>query len=216
LNLAAMQQFNRFNPSPRYRELIGLYRSLHSGGDKLSGVPPEETFDGQSLSGHVVMIARIVANFGIHTVLDYGCGKALGYEHWQGKRNGEPVTGLKNIWGVDAIALYDPAYEPYSQLPSGKFDLVISTDVLEHCPEQDIPWIVAEIFGLSDRFVFCTVATYPAKKLLPNGENAHITLKSPAWWKDVFDEISGRHFNRTYHLAVKHSPDGRAEVVKNY
>jgi hypothetical protein len=211
-----MQQFNRFNPSPRYRELIGLYQSLHTDGDVLNGVPPEETFDGQSLRHHVVMIAQIVANFAIHTVLDYGSGKALGYEHWQGKRDGKPVAGLKAIWGVDQITLYDPAYAPHSVLPAGKFDLVICTDVLEHCPEEDIPWIVAEFFGLSERFVFCTVATYPAKKQLPNGENVHITLKSPAWWQAVFDEVAGHHFNRTYHLAVKNSPGGRADVVKNY
>ncbi|MFP6733663.1 MAG: class I SAM-dependent methyltransferase [Rhodospirillales bacterium] len=211
-----MQQFNRFNPSPRYRELIGLYQTQHTDGDRLNGIPAEKTFDGQSLRGHVVMIAQIAANFAIHTVLDYGSGKAQGYANWKGKRDGKPVTGLKAIWGVDEITLYDPAYEPHSALPAGKFDLVICTDVLEHCPEQDIPWIVGEILGLSERFVFCTVATYPAKKHLPNGENAHITLKPPAWWKDVFEEESGRHFNRTYNLAVKNSSDGRADVVKNY
>ncbi|MBT3553649.1 MAG: class I SAM-dependent methyltransferase [Rhodospirillaceae bacterium] len=211
-----MQQFNRFNPSPRYRELIGLYQTLHVEGDKLHDIPAEQTFDGQSLVGHVVTIAQLVADFRVQTVLDYGSGKAQGYDNWKGKRSGEPVTGLKAIWGVDAITLYDPGYAPNSKLPTGKFDLVICTDVLEHCPEEDIPWIVGEIFGLSERFVFCTVATYPAKKHLPNGENAHITLKPTAWWQAVFDESSGRHFNRSYNLVVKHKSDGRADVVKNY
>jgi hypothetical protein len=146
------QQSNRFNPSPRYRELIGLYQSLHVEGDKLHDIPADQTFDGQSLIGHVVTIAQLVADFGIQTVLDYGSGKAQGYDNWKGKRSGEPVTGLKAIWGVDDITLYDPAYVPNSTPPTGKFDLVICTDVLEHCPEEDIPWIVGEIFGLSRKF----------------------------------------------------------------
>ncbi len=211
-----MSQFNRFNPSPRYRDMIGLYKTLHVQGDKLHNIPAEKTFDGQSLRGHVVMIAQIVAEFGIHTVLDYGSGKALGYTKLKGKRDGKPVTGLKDIWGVDDITLYDPAFEPNSKLPTGKFDLVVCTDVLEHCPEEDIPWIVGEIFGMSERFVFCTVASYPAIKILPNGENAHITLKSPAWWKEVFDVASGRNFNRSYDLSVKNNREGRADVIKNY
>ena len=69
-----MPQFNRFNPSPRYRELIGLYQTLHVEGDKLHDIPAEQTFDGQSLVGHVVTIAQLVADFAIQTVLDYGSG----------------------------------------------------------------------------------------------------------------------------------------------
>ena len=46
-----------------------------------------------------------------------------------------------------AITCYDPGYEPHSRLPQGKFDGVLCTDVLEHCPQDDLEWIVGELFG---------------------------------------------------------------------
>jgi hypothetical protein len=66
---------------------------------------------------------------------------------------------------------------PFSALPEGRFDGVVCTDVLEHCPEEDLPWIVGELFGYARLFVFANVACYPAAKKLPNGENAHCTIR---------------------------------------
>jgi hypothetical protein len=67
---------------------------------------------------------------------------------------------------------------------------VISTDVLEHCPEDDLPWIVAEMFAFAERFLYATVACFPAKKRLPSGENAHCTIRPPAWWEDLFQRVA--------------------------
>ena len=40
------------------------------------------------------------------------------------------------------------------------------------------------------KLLVVNVACYKANALLPNGENAHITVRSPDWWKGVFDAIS--------------------------
>ena len=73
---------------------------------------------------------------GTRTLLDYGAGKGLQYQ-WQNMTlsDGRTVPGLKAFWGVDFITCYDPAYPPFIALPKSRFDGVISTDVLEHCPE---------------------------------------------------------------------------------
>ena len=125
------------------------------------------------------------------SVLDYGCGKAKLYDIAELETpDGKTLRGLKEIWGVNEITLYDPGYEPYSQLPSGTFDGVICSDVLEHCPEEDIDWIIDELFAFADLYLICTIACYPATKFLPNGENAHITLKKPGWWIDKIQMLS--------------------------
>ena len=64
-----------------------------------------------------------------------------------------------DYWDLDEVYRYDPCYAPYSRLPEGRFDGVIATDVLEHCPEEDLPWIVGEMFSYAQRFVFASVAT---------------------------------------------------------
>lgn len=54
---------------------------------------------------------------------------------------------------------------------------MICTDVLEHCPEEDIPWIVDELFAFARKFVYANIACFPARKQLPSGGNAHCTVK---------------------------------------
>ncbi len=108
---------------------------------------------------------------------------------------------------MDEIRCYDPCYQPFNKLPDGKFDAVISTDVLEHCPEEDIPWIIDEIFGYANRFVFANVACYPAKKRLPNGENAHCTIRPPEWWEGILRETSARYSGIDWEVWVQYVTD---------
>lgn len=186
--------YSRANPSPRYQQLCRLYAEMHEGGDKINNIPADKTFQGISLPPQADVIRQLVGHFGAKSLLDYGCGKALAYDLAEWKReDGTVVRGLRAIWGIDDITLYDPNYPPYSAVPAGTFDAVISTDVLEHVCEEDLDWLIDELFGFARQFVYCTVACYPASKNLPNGENAHVTLKEPEWWQALFQRVAARH-----------------------
>jgi len=184
--------FSRSNPSRRYLQLIELNQRLHNEGDKRRNKPAFETFDGRSLAAQTAEIKLMIRATGAKTILDYGCGKAMLYREIIGDKQqrmfGEKGrwSTIKEYWGVDAITLYDPAYSPYTKIPDGPFDGVVCTDVLEHCPESDLDWIVAELFAYSRKFVFATISARPANKLLPNGENAHCTLRPSKFWGDLF------------------------------
>ena len=41
--------------------------------------------------------------------------------------------------------------------------------------------------------MFANIACYPANKTLPNGENAHCTVRPVAWWQKVITEEASRH-----------------------
>lgn len=186
-------RYSRANPSPRFRALEALYGSMHARGDTLNEIPAEQTFSGISLPPHVQMIGALLRTVGARTLLDYGAGKGQSYDTTEARTpDGRVVRGLKQIWGLDAVTLYDPGYEPYRALPTGTFDAVISTDVLEHCPEEDLDWILEEIFSYATRLVYLCIACYPAGKTLPTGENAHITIKPPGWWVDKLI-VAGAH-----------------------
>jgi len=210
--------YTRKNPSPRYRELTTLYRAMHIEGDKLLGIPPEETFPGQSLLSQVKQIKEMVVRCGAKTLLDYGAGKGLQYDPMPIFAEGVGEwPSIKAFWDIDELYCYDPAYEPLNRLPDKKFDGVISTDVLEHCPEEDIPWILDEIFSYATRFVFANVACYPAEKRLPNGENAHCTIREPEWWNRLLSEISSKHVGVKWEVWVQHqvdTPHGKKIVKK--
>lgn len=203
-------RYSRENPSPRFLQMADLYKKMHAEGDQANNIPATQTFQGISLIPHVQAIGMLLQRHGARTLLDYGAGKAEGYEKVQATTpDGRTVTGLKAIWGLESITLYDPGYEPHSTLPSGTFDAVICTDVLEHCPEEDIDWILDELFAYARKFVFCSIACYPAKKILPNGENAHITQMSPGWWLDKLEACQLRHPSVRYATAIDNAQKKR-------
>jgi hypothetical protein len=184
---------SRSNPSRRFSELLGQYQQMHREGDVRHGLSAAETFNGRSLPRQAQRIRGLIARTGATTILDYGCGKGTQYLPTTITEHGVPRwSSIQEYWGVQSIACYDPAYEPFSKLPQGSFDGVICTDVLEHCPEADLEWIVAELFGYARRFVFANVACYPARKTLPNGENAHCTILPVERWHALFDSTAAR------------------------
>ena len=210
-----MGKYSRENPSPRYRELIDMYKGLHEHGAREENICADETFDGRSLAPHVETIKSGIDQFGVETLLDYGCGKAQAYERAQMTLpDGRILKGLKEIWGLRDIYFYDPGHEPFSTLPTGVFDGVICSDVMEHCPEEDLDWIIDEIFGFAKKFLFCSIACYLAKKTLPNGENAHITLKPPGWWLDKFEDSAKKRDGVRYLLWIDCESGGRHLAVQ--
>jgi len=185
-----MTTYTRENPSARYREILGYYRQMHEHGDPERNLPAVEMFDGKSLPQHVGAIMGLITETGAKTILDYGSGKGRFYASELKSEDGISYPNLQAYWGVDEITCYDPGYKPFSKLPQGPFNGVVSTDVLEHCPEDDLSWIIGEIFSFASAFVYLNVCTLPAFRLLPNGENAHCTIKPPEWWVSLIDADS--------------------------
>ena len=142
--------------------LIEQYRELHD----------EGKFQGFSLLQHTSRISDLVKKHGSQTILDYGSGKGKQYR---------PPHNLDKIWGVE-VTLYDPAVKGIDKLPEGKFDGVICSDVLEHIPEEEIDKTILQLESYARQFVFVSICTRPAKKLLPDGRNCHITVRPEEWW----------------------------------
>jgi hypothetical protein len=195
--------YSRSAPSPRYVELLSLYRVMHEDGQEEAGIPAEHMFAGRSLTPLAVAIKQVIDRFRPRTLLDYGAGKGVAYRT-PITINGTTYDDLRAYWGVDEVTCYDPGYKPYSELPERRFDGVICTDVLEHIPEDDLPWILEEMFAFARLFVFGNIASYPARKHLPNGENAHCTVRPKGWWEALIGEVAVG-FPRTRYVFAVHS-----------
>jgi hypothetical protein len=159
--------------------LIEVYRQAHELGH----------FDGAVRSQQAYRINALAKVCDAKRLLDYGAGKGHQYDLDRAE------IDLREVYGVSEIICYDPGHQPHSILPDGSFDGVICLDVMEHCPEEDLPWIVDEIIGYAEKFAYFTVACFEARKPLPNGENAHCTVRPPAWWKAVFEDVAARNTN---------------------
>jgi hypothetical protein len=208
-------EYSRARPSERYQQLTEQYRRMHSEGEKFLGIPPGDTFPGLSLPPQAARIKRLLELTSATNILDYGCGKGKQYDLRNVSLGTEGVwDSIQDYWNVDFVHCYDPSYSPFSQLPTSKFHGVICTDVLEHCPEEDIPWILEEIFNYSERFVFANVACYPARKRLPTGENAHCTIRPPEWWDGIAREVASHHPGIQWELWVQTQlPEGNGKTL---
>jgi hypothetical protein len=210
------RSYTRISPSPRYRDLLAQYQQLHEHGERRLNLPAEKTYNGTSLPRHAPRIKGLIDAHGAKTLLDYGSGKGHQYLPMEVRlSDGRTFPSIPAFWGVEKVTCYDPAYEPFRQLPSGKFDGVISTDVLEHCSEEDIGWILDEMFSFARKFVFANVACYPAMKHLPNGENAHCTVRPKAWWQEHVGRAQRRHPGIRFDFLLDELvalPDGRSNV----
>lgn len=177
--------FSREHPSPRYQALLAQYQQLHREGERARGIPPEEKYKGISLPRHAGTIKELIDRHAARTILDYGSGKGKQYEQYAVKTSdGRTFPSIPAFWAVDSVTCYDPAVPGFQQLPRGEFDGVICTDVLEHIPEEDVDWIVAEMLAFARCFLFVNIASFAAKAHLPNGENAHCTIRPADWWRD--------------------------------
>ncbi|MEZ5598475.1 MAG: class I SAM-dependent methyltransferase [Pseudomonadales bacterium] len=173
--------FTEQSPSPRYQELIAMYGSMHDEGRPETGHGAGETFSGRSLVEHIPHVAELVKTTGAASILDYGSGKAGLYQPAPGY---PAYARFKSMpaWGETVITCYDPGYEPFSGPYEDKYDGVITTDVLEHIPAEDIPWVLRHLFRHAGKFLYAVAACFPAKKILPDGTNAHCTVTPPDWW----------------------------------
>ena len=116
-------------------------------------------------SGH--KMARIVASLARQipgaTVLDYGCGKQT----------------LRDACDFP-VDCYDPCVPG---LDTAKpHDIVVCSDVMEHVEPQCAEAVLDHIQELASKVVVFGIATGPATKVLPGGENAHINQRPHSYW----------------------------------
>lgn len=123
---------------------------------------PDYGCSGHKYADAILGLARSLKT---ESVLDYGCGKC---------------TLAKAL--PFPIANYDPFIPEFHKLPGEHFDIVVCTDVMEHVEEEFVKSVLDEIQSLADKLVFFQIATAPAQKVLPDGRNAHITIRPASWW----------------------------------
>lgn len=112
------------------------------------------------------------------SVVDYGCGQSQ----------------LLELLGLDSpvkLTRYDPAIPEFSTKPDEVFDLLINVDVLEHIEEEDVDTVLAEMRWMC-RDAIIIVDTKAAEKILPDGRNAHVTIRPHDWWREKISAHFGK------------------------
>jgi hypothetical protein len=129
-------------------------------------------------TGYLKILKSIIDFMGAKIILDYGCGK------------GGLVYALREIYPEREVHGYDPSNPEFGSLNIEKADLVICTDVLEHIPENILPSVLEKIADLSSACFF-SLHHGKAATILPDGRNAHCTIKDKTWYEQLIRKYFG-------------------------
>ena len=165
--------------------LISLYdKMVVDGYEREDTTFVKDAFGDFELRSYAADIATIFSNEHISSTLDYGCGgsnwKEVGFEP-------ETNKSAKEYFNLDAVYHYEPSRDIDERT---QVDCVVSFDVLEHIHILDVANVLRDMFSHAKKICLLNIACYPAAAKLPNGENAHITVRPKLWWKGVIDMIA--------------------------
>ena len=142
-----------------------------------------QTDERYGTSGHrhaprVFMAAAQIARNGKCDVLDYGCGKQTLFKAIE--------SAFGQVVGVRYIG-YDPCIPGLNKEPEPA-EVVVCTDVMEHVETPCVGAVIDHLHSLTKEILIVDISLRPAKKVLADGRNAHLTLKDADWWASYFQK----------------------------
>lgn len=157
-------------------DLIAQYRQIHA--TRVYGQTSVKNL--RFLRAEIVLLRPA-------SILDYGCGQSR-------------LLDMLNLGYPAQLLRYDPAIPELATRPDTVVDLLVSIDVLEHVEESDLDAVIGDM-AAHCRNAIIVVDTKPASSTLPDGRNAHVTVRPHDWWR----ERLSRHFPQLYPQATARS-----------
>jgi len=110
------------------------------------------------------------------------------------------------------VSHYNPAFAAPTPSACEVADGVVCTDTLDFLPDEDVPWMLEELFRYAHRFVSVSVNVVPYEHRLPNGTRLQGRVRPLPWWQTHLDATSRRYPKLRWHLRLEAPTDsGRAD-----
>jgi 2-polyprenyl-3-methyl-5-hydroxy-6-metoxy-1,4-benzoquinol methylase len=135
-----------------------------------------------------------------NSIIDFGCGV------------GSLVLTLQETYPKKIIKGFDPGNKKFEVIPEEFFDLLISTDVLEHIELEYLDETL-KFLSTKSSLIYHLIALEPSSVILPDGRNAHLILESPEWWRNKFLSL-GYTILKEHHM--KHINKKKNKLVNKY
>lgn len=118
------------------------------------------------------IVAKVVNQYGVSELLDYGAGKG---------RLGQTLVEQRQVSNPLRIQHYDPAVPDWADEPD-PCEMVACIDVLEHIEPSLLDNVLDDLLRCTKEIGLFTVSTVAAIKTLDDGRNAHLIVQPASWW----------------------------------
>ena len=194
-----MKKIPELKLSKRGIELLEMYKQMVVGGYRNDYFNPKK---------YKQFLKNTFIENKIKTVLDYGSGRGK----WEDIIDNEANISALEYFGLEKVYQYEPIIADSKRQVA---ECVLYFDVLEHIFISDIKNIITDLYSHASKMVILQIACYDANAKLTNGENAHITVRNPLWWKGFLDSISSE-FNSISTVLICTTEKNNASVFKTW
>jgi len=131
---------------------------------------------GRASLAYASLVADVIRENDVKEMLDYGAGK------------GRLEQKLREILpDCPTIQNYDPAVPEWAAPPAPR-EFVTCIDVLEHIEPACLENVLDDLERLTLRLGLFAVQNGTARRILPDGRNAHLIQEPPRFWLTKFME----------------------------
>lgn len=184
---AGYQVFTATRPSAQYAKLVERLQAAGTGSHGKPATQPPTA------------LRELATKSEAKTILEYGFGT---------KNNGADFEDA----GI-AVTRFDRAVASPAEQPSGRFDGVVCGEGLDFVPDEDVPWVVGELFRFARRFVYAAVSDCALTKTLADGARLESRPRARAWWQEHFGAIAAHHPDIHWELVWGAPPENGREPV---
>lgn len=112
------------------------------------------------------------------------------------------------------VTRYDPADRSSGARPTDCFDGVVCADALNYIPDEDVPWVIDDLFDWARRFVYVVIEPSPREKTLADGTCLHSRPRDLTWWKTAFEKAAERHPRIQWKLVFNGPTDPKSQALR--
>lgn len=137
-----------------------------------------------AVSSEPAGLQQLLEREGTRTILHWGFGTA-----------GEIPPFLANMCEQAGVRVEtcDPADPAHGTPPSAEFDGVVCAGGLDHLPDEDVPWVIDEMFRRARTFVYTAVHDDPPARTLADGSELVGRARGREWWNELYGAAGIRY-----------------------
>ncbi len=198
---AGYQLFSAAEPSNKFRTLAMRCRSRERTEESQAAArPPLAAAPGGTKAAPWQGLQDLMAQTNARQLLHYTLGPEV------------PATMRATDPAAADWTACNPLLEPSDLEAARNVDGTVCSALLEYLPDEDVPWVLNQMFDRAQRFVFVVVDGNAGPLELPDGSQAAPRERSRSWWDSVFELPGMRHPQIHWRLLVReHASPGRTD-----